>query len=1271
MILSAVNLHYCDREVLQVGRRKIGLLLGQSEENYQKSFIEGFLKQIFTYDIDVCAFAMYNKYQKTTAREIGETTIFSLINYDMFDAFVVLLDTIQTPGAADNIEENLKKYFNGPVLCVDKESKYFSTIHTDSYSIVKKTISHLIEVHGYTDIAYLTGKKWHPHSQARLKAFIDCMEEHDLPIKENRIFYGDFWYSSGETMVEELLQSGGSMPRAIACANDCMTIGVAQSLVAKGFRIPEDVAIISYDSIEEGRTSPKPVTSAPIPAKSCGTHAAITIKSMLDNEPVPDFETDVELFIGSSCGCNFDNKTVEVKLREKWETDDSGESFFSRFNLMMEDLLSKSEFNDLMNTVFTYSYQIKGFESFTICLNSQWKNRETMHNSDIKWNAYTEQILPVLRCTNDNSVNPLNYDETFHKSLLIPDLHEERDVPKAFFFTPLHFEERCLGYAVISYGNKPVCYDDIYWFWLRNVMQGLECFRRIDALRQSNKILQASQTRDSLTGLYNYQGMLAQCESYFGHYVGALAVDIKGLSQINEKYGREEGNHAINTISHIMNNLMEDGMCCRLGNGEFVGAIISDDDKNFIYELKKLLLDKLKSADGFAYELSAYLGSEISEISGREDFERLINTAVSQKNGNKINERKTQNREELTEEEKKESTIVSDILDQNRFLYHFQPIVDARTGEIYSYEALMRADVTPFISPLKILKYAEYLHRLYDVERLTFFNVLDRVKDEKVFKEGKKVFINSIPGNRLHGIDAMTLENKIKTFSGSVVVELTEQAELPDDELTAMKELYAGMGIETAVDDYGTGYSNITNLLRYMPNYVKIDRMLLSKIQESPQKQHFVREIIEFAHNNDIKALAEGVETTEELQMVIHLGADLIQGYYTAKPSPEIIPEISKEIKEEIVKFHHQQVMSNDKKVYTAGKEGRIYLAKLVSEKYASINIVSGKTIYKDVTITGVPGLLTDITLNIESGYQGRIVLENVGFSSKKGASCITLGENCEVLLILKGENHLEGGGICVPEGSRLIFEGDGGLIINMNHDDFYAIGNDFKSGNGSIIFGQDGCIEINCSGDRGIGIGSGKGGEIVIKKGKYEIELIGEEGIGIGSYEGDVDLSISMCNMNLNMNSTVNVGIGSVYGSVNLSISHIMLKNISGGTESAGIGTLKGSRCLVNVKNSNLNLNMRSNKLVIIGQAEDESLIDMTEVGVTLKGEGKEAMSLGNFKGNGKIRFSNCDLRSIIRSNIASDIGAQKSDIHFYNGRVYFELNGSEIEREVEYGDL
>jgi EAL domain-containing protein (putative c-di-GMP-specific phosphodiesterase class I) len=121
--------------------------------------------------------------------------------------------------------------------------------------------------------------------------------------------------------------------------------------------------------------------------------------------------------------------------------------------------------------------------------------------------------------------------------------------------------------------------------------------------------------------------------------------------------------------------------------------------------------------------------------------------------------------------------------------------------------------------------------------------------------------------------------------------------------LDKMKEFYKTLGIETAVDDYGTGYSNIVNLLRYMPDYVKIDRMLLSNIQENPQKQHFVREIVLFAHDNHFMVLAEGIETKEELETVIKLKVDLIQGYYTARPSAEVIPEIDEEIANQIKEF--------------------------------------------------------------------------------------------------------------------------------------------------------------------------------------------------------------------------------------------------------------------------------------------------------------------------------------------------------------------------------
>lgn len=64
----------------------------------------------------------------------------------------------------------------------------FPAIMTDHYTPAKQVIRHLIEVHGYKDIAYLTGKKNHPHSIQRLQAFLDCMEEHGLKVSEDRVF---------------------------------------------------------------------------------------------------------------------------------------------------------------------------------------------------------------------------------------------------------------------------------------------------------------------------------------------------------------------------------------------------------------------------------------------------------------------------------------------------------------------------------------------------------------------------------------------------------------------------------------------------------------------------------------------------------------------------------------------------------------------------------------------------------------------------------------------------------------------------------------------------------------------------------------------------------------------------------------------------------------------------------------------------------------------------------------------------------------------------
>lgn len=1260
-------------------RRRIALLVGQPEENYQNLFIQGFLNEAFARDWDVCIFAMYQKYQESAAREVGESTIFSLIQYDLFDAFVVLLDTLQTPGVADWIEEQIHKSFIGPVLCIDKQSKYFPTIMNDNYNPIKKLLIHLIEHHGLKDIAYLTGKEWHIHSKQRLQAYIDCMKEYDLPIKDNRIFYGDFWYSSGESMVEKLLKDREHLPEAIACANDCMAIGVAKALTENGIRVPEDIAVVGYDSVEEGRTSPKPITSVPIPAKAFGAYAVQCLTNMFEGSPLPEFQADPELFIGSSCGCQNDSMLPKLQLRENWGTDISEHSFYSCFNHMMEDMLSQSDFKNLMNVIFSYVYQIREFDSFHLCLNEHWGNLKDMGKPDVEWKDYTKQMIPILECRmREENRDKIDFKKRFKIKVLLPDLHRDRDIPKAYFFTPLHFEDRCLGYAVISYGNEAKSYDDTYRLWLRSVMQGLECFRRIEALQQSSKLLEESQIRDSLTGLYNYKGFVRQSESLIKRarkldcYISTMAVDIRRLAVINDEHGREEGNQAIVKVARCLESCIDDGMSCCLGNGEYMAAVLSGtNDRKVIHAIRNKLLNMLErynSERPADYALLVYTGSETGRVNDVGEFEHLVNGAVSRKNGNKASEQHITNNADLTVEEIQEAQVVRRILEENLFLYHFQPIINAKNGEVYAYEALMRADVTPYLSPAKILKYADYFGHLYDVEKATFFNVIKQIKDNVDLFSGKKVFINSIPGNRLKGEDAVLLEKEIMEHAGQIVVELTEQTEIDDEDLAQMKASYEKMGIETAVDDYGTGYSNVTNLLRYMPNYVKIDRMLLTEIQNSPQKQHFVREIIEFAHDNAIMALAEGVETSEELEMVIQLGADLIQGFYTAKPSKAVVETLDNTVVNEILQYNQQQA---SQKVYVAGREGRVSLAKLVADQYAKIQIVHDKTTYRDITIVGVPGMVSHMKLDIGDGYQGRIVLENVIFDCGKTECCINIGSRCEVTLVLQGDNELRAGGIRVPQASKLVLEGSGNLLIQEDYTGYFGIGNDLKSTHGTIEFEQDGTIEIRANGMKGIGIGSGYGGDIHINRGKYIMHLRGREGIGIGAFYSDVRADILQCDINMNIDISKGVGIGSMEKSARLRLENLSARFTFGGEMLVGIGTIDGEESEIGIRNANVDMDLRAIHLCGIGSENGLVKLKIEYASVHISGEGKYAMSFGNRDRNAMIHITNATLDTKLKSSLDTDVGASEENIYIANARCIFTLNGKSVVRKVEDVDL
>ena len=1107
-------------------RGRLALFAGQADEAYQSRFISGFNKKALAADYDVCIFSMYRKYQDTPENEKGESEIFNLMNPDKFSGAVILKDSIQTENAAHELEKRLKESFHEPIVVIEKESDLFPSIYIDGYSAVFDLITHLIEVHGYRDIAFVTGKKNHKHSKERLQAYRDAMERAGLTVSENRISYGDYWYQSGEVYAEQLLSQGDKLPDAVACANDQMAIGLCKALTARGIRIPEDIAVVGYDSTYEGQTSPCTVTSALIPAKDFGEYAFDFLIKKINGEVPEAFSLEPELIFGESCGCHNENMPLYQIKRKKWETEISEEGFNSVFNTMESNLINQVSLTEYLNSVYSYIYQLGDIREFHLCLDGRTEASGAYFGTSC--GGYHEEMIHAIRYYSDHKNNMTGLESRFMTAEMLPDLDIEREEPAAYIFTPVFFGENCYGYAAVRYEDQLDSYDEVYRHWMDSVNRGFEVLKRNIALKDAQKRLE--RIRNSKFAIYSY-----------------------------------------------------------------------------------------------AYD-------------------------------------------SLDEKEKEDYSLVTRILDENLFDYHFQPIINAQNGDIYAYEALMRARTETKVSPLSIIKYATMQERLFDVERSTFLNVLSIVSENKESFGDAKVFINSIPGVMVGDGDLSDISAHLEKISDKVVIELTEEAELNDTDLMKLKQFYQRFNIDIAVDDYGTGYSNVSNLLRYMPNYVKIDHSLISDINDQPRKQHFVREIIDFCHENNIMALAEGVETSDELRVAINLGADLIQGFYTAVPSAEIISRIDEKRRSEIKQYYQERIDGEMKKVYYAGKTNRILLAQLVRDGYSDIVVGSDGMVYKDISVIGIPHMKTNIHLRIESGYSGRITLEDVYFSNIKKRPCIELGEGSDTAVVFRGTNILFGSGIQVPESSRLTLEGNGDLEIELNAAEFYGIGNDHYSRHGELVFDQDGAVNISCHGQKGVAVGSGLGGIIRINRGEYNIKSNNDACVGIGALTGSVELSINTSHIEADYIVTSGVLIGSLESDAVIEIKQSSVFFYGFGTMISVIGSINGKNTKINTRRIGAVFNVTADESTLLGSLKGGSDVNITDSALKFESTGKKALLFGGYDTNTDIMLRNSDTQAVVHSAIGKDTLAAADRVRIVNGRRRIIINDAETERPIIY---
>jgi len=777
-------------------------------------------------------------------------------------------------------------------------------------------------------------------------------------------------------------------------------------------------------------------------------------------------------------------------------------------------------------------------------------------------------------------------------------------------------------------------------------------------------------SRDMLTGMYNQQGIQEQLERWrepcleSGEKLLLISVDIDRLGDINNLYGYSEGDVAIRTLAEILrNSLSEHEAVARLGGDEFLIAVpAAGDAKQAVDRLMHAVMGRLDSYNrisGKEYSLEIIYSYLVLDPARERQIQDALREAVSRKRIVKNNRRTFHIiRKGMREQDydPAEEKLVNEILDQNKFRYEFQPIVDARTGDIYGYEALMRAEKADSVPPYMILKYAVKCQRLYDVERATFGNVLATVAGKQELFGDKKVFINSIPGYQLDYTDYEKLRREYADVFRQMVVEVIEHSELNDRELDTLLQRSQEAGFDIAIDDYGTGYSNTSCLLRYLPNCLKIDRLLITNIQEEPRKQYFVRSIIEFAHDNGFLVLAEGVETAAELKAVIHMGVDLIQGFYTAKPSPEIIQRVAQDVKNEIISTSIDNKGQVNRKIFMVTQERELPLTRLALEQYTGILLSD-----QELTLVGNASYVAGMSLKIKDGSSCRLTLRNVRLKSIAGLPCIDIGKNASLTILLEGDNQLDKIGIRVPEGSRLTLEGSGSLRVKAQEIRCYGIGNSCDTGVGEIVWAASGSLSLDVEGNDCIALGGGiyrQGSGIQVSGGNVKIRVASETGIGIGCQEGALPIVIQNCKLRLDINSGTGLGIGCLKGDQNIQIACSGVEIAGSGCRLCGIGSVEKTGGLMQMESGQLSVKLNGQNVGMVGNAGGDLTILTKGCHLELRGEGSRVWGIGSMDGTAAIHSRNAVYDIHVRAGEYRLIGAKEDNLSFEGGECRLRVN-------------
>ena len=615
-------------------RKTIAFCVTGYDKEYETRIAEGIARRCTALDINLLVFASlirkpYLNSGLTLPESVikGETAVFDLINYNMLDGIIILGESIIDESVIEKVHRLAQKN-NVPVININDPTHVLDkNITLSDKCAMEFVLKHLVEDHGLTRINFIGGFPGNRQTEERLAGYKKVLTEHNIPVEERRIAYGQFWTKAVDCTREFLKDE---LPQAIVCASDAMAIFCMDELKNQGYSIPEDIIVTGFDGIADCELYSPTVTTVRCSFAEAGEKAVDMLSDMWQGREVPDW-VDVMSVLekAESCGCVKKEPQKESYYDSTYQTKDTFMGFTAKLTEMNTAFAgcrtSEEVYEALKNGAAFFR-----FNRLFVCIRSSVESGGSFVGSgSMKSEGSAYSMMSMLQYGRDVPVGT-----KFSSEQLLPIDFLDGEKAVFFGFSPLYFSGKFMGYLAYE-PTRMGGAGDFFSTWVTAINNNAGNFYMKKDLELVVKELENLNVRDPLTELFNRRGM----EKFGGRLVErarkeklvltVICADIDGLKPINDQWGHEAGDNAIKqTANALFYAMPSDSVCTRTGGDEFSVILCGADDsgiEGYISRVSDYLAD-YNSRSGLPYKVDCscgYCSVNGGEISSMEAVTRM------------------------------------------------------------------------------------------------------------------------------------------------------------------------------------------------------------------------------------------------------------------------------------------------------------------------------------------------------------------------------------------------------------------------------------------------------------------------------------------------------------------------------------------------------------------------------------------------------------------------------------------------------------------------